>query len=236
MKKTPRGWGWGGKPSPYTKCRSPLFFAALSGNFSVFWAGCRCVAGRVAANNLLPMTEPTGTSIIPDPEVSSLGPAMLALTPVQRRFAIAAVMYPLAKDWQIAKAAGYSDKSYGSLRVKAHNQFHNEKVLAAIKECADKEIRGSAMLGIATMKKIVRNDLHKDQLKAAQTLVGLAGFTIDQNINVKQTIRDESGSAIMGEIKRLAEKLGVPVAKLLERKAEGPPAAVIEGEFMEVER
>lgn len=160
---------------------------------------------------------------------------MLALSQAQRRFAIAAVMYPLAKDWQIAKAAGYSDRSHGALRVQAHALFHNERVLAAIKECADKEIRGAAMLGIATMKKIVRNDLHKDQLKAAQTLVGLAGFTIDQNINVKQTIRDESGSAIMGEIKRLAEKLGVPVAKLLERKT-ATAMAVVEGEFEEVKR
>ena len=152
---------------------------------------------------------------------------MLALSPARRRFAIAAVMYPLAKDWQIAKAAGYADRSHGSLRVQAHQLFHDEGVLAAIKECADKEIRGSAMLGIATMKKIVRNDLHKDQLKAAQTLVGLAGFTIDQNINVKQTVTDESGQALLGEIRRLAEKLGVPLTRLL-----GPP--VVDAEFTEV--
>lgn len=179
------------------------------------------------------MNDVIGTPIIPDPETSSLGPAMLALNEAQRRFAIAAVMYPLAKDWQIAKAAGYSDRSNGGLRVCAHRLFHDERVLAAIRECADKEIRGSAMLGIATMKKIVRNDLHKDQFKAAQTLVGLAGFTIDQNINVKQTIRDESGSAIMGEIKRLADKLGVPVARLLERKT-AEPVPVVDAEFTEV--
>ena len=162
---------------------------------------------------------------------------MLALNPAQRRFAMAAVMYPLAKDFQIAKAAGYSDKSHGALRVAAHRLFHDEKVLAAIRECADKEIRGSAMLGIATMKKIVRNDMHKDQLKAAQTLVGLAGFTIDQNINVNQTVRDESGAAIMGEIKRLADKLGVPVSRLLSAPA-GDPAGggVVDAEFSEVER
>jgi hypothetical protein len=51
---------------------------------------------------------------------------MRALNPSQRRFAMAAVMYPLAKDWQIAKAAGYSDRSHGSLRVAAHRLFHDE--------------------------------------------------------------------------------------------------------------
>lgn len=159
---------------------------------------------------------------------------MLALNEARRRFAIAAVMYPLAKDWQIAKAAGYSSRSHGALRVQAHALFHDEKVLAAIRECADKEIRGSAMLGIATMKKIVRNDQHKDQLKAAQTLVGLAGFTIDQNINVNQTVRDESGAAIMADIKALAEKLGVPLTRLLEHKASEPARPVVDAEFTEV--
>jgi phage terminase small subunit len=156
------------------------------------------------------MNDVTGTPTVPDPEISSLGPAMLALNEPQRRFAIAAVMYPLAKDWQIAKAAGYSDRSHGGLRVTAHRLFHDERVLAAIRECADKEIRGSAMLGIATMKKIVRNDLHKDQLKAAQTLVGLAGFTIDQNINVNQTLKDEGSGALMKRIEA-AERRGLGI-------------------------
>jgi phage terminase small subunit len=139
-------------------------------------------------------------------------------------------MYPLAKDWQIAKAAGYSDRSHGSLRVAAHRAFHDEKVLAAIRECADKEVRSGAMLGIATIKKIVRNDLHRDQFKAAALLAGLNRFTVDQNVNINQTVRDESGQALLGEIKRLAEKLGVPVAKLLG----GPVPAPIEAEFEEV--
>lgn len=180
------------------------------------------------------MNDTIGTPTVPDPDVTGLGPAMLACNPAQRRFAIAAVMYPLAKDWQIAKAAGYADKSHGSLRVTAHRLFHDEKVLSAIKECADKEIRGSAMLGIATIKKIVRNDIHKDQLKAAQTLVGLAGFTIDQNINLNQTIKDQSGAAIMQEIARLAGKLGVPLPQLLgHREARAEP---VDAEFSEVSR
>lgn len=161
------------------------------------------------------MSEAQGVATVPDPDEGSLGPAMRALNAAQRRFAIAAVMYPLAKDWQIAKAAGYSDRSHGALRVAAHRLFHDEKVLAAIKECADKEIRGSAMLGIATIKKIVRNDMHKDQLKAAQTLVGLAGFTIDQNINLNQNITDNSGNAVMARIERAAAALGIDAAQLL---------------------
>ncbi len=157
---------------------------------------------------------------------------MRALNPAQRRFALAAVMYPLAKDWQIAKAAGYADKSYGSLRVTAHRLFHDEAVLAAIRECADKEVRSGAMLGIATIKKIVRNDMHRDQFKAAALLAGLNRFTVDQNINVNQTVRDESGGALLAEIKKLADKLGLPVQALLGR----PGPAPIDAEFSEVKQ
>jgi phage terminase small subunit len=156
-----------------------------------------------------------GTSQIPDPDEESLGPAMKALNPSQRRFALAAVMFPLAKDFQIARAAGYSDFSHGALRVCAHRLFHDEKVLAAIKECADKEIRSSALLGVAVMKKLARMDGHKDQLKAAQGLVGLAGFTVEQNINVNQKITDTSGEAVLARIQRAAAALGVDPATLL---------------------
>lgn len=171
----------------------------------------------------------TGEASVLDPDEAGLGPAMLALTPPQRRFAMAAVLFPLAKDWQIAKAAGYSGKSHGSLRVKAHQNFHNDKVLAAIHEMAVKEIRGSALLGIATMKKIARMEGHKDQFKAAAHLTGLAGHTIDQNINVKQTVTDRTGTAIMDRIKQLAEKHGLDPTKLL-----GAP--VVDAEFSEVEK
>ena len=155
---------------------------------------------------------------------------MKACTAAQRRFAIAAVMYPLAKDFQIARAAGYSDRSHGSLRVTAHRLFHDEKVLAAIRECADREVRSGAMLAVATIKKIIRNDAHRDQFKAAQWLAGMNGQVVAQNINVNQTVRDESGAALLGEIKKLAERLGVPVQQLLTK----PAAPVVDAEFSEV--
>lgn len=173
----------------------------------------------------------TGPSIVEDPEIDSLGPAMRALNASQRRFAIAAAQYPLAKDWQIAKAAGYSDKSHGALRVAAHRLFHDEKVLAAIKECADKDIRGTAIMGVAIAKKIARMDGHRDQLKAALALIGLAGFTVDQNININQNVTDNSGKALMERIRALAQKHGLDENRLLGVRA---PDKVVDAEFSEV--
>jgi phage terminase small subunit len=174
-----------------------------------------------------------GTPSLPDFGDEGLGPAMLACNAAQRRFAMAAVQYPLAKDYEIARAAGYSDFSHGALRVTAHRLFHDEKVLAAIRECADKEIRGSAMLGVATMKKIARLDGHRDQLKAAQTLVGLGGFTIEQRVSVKQEFRDTTDRGSEDRIKLAAKKLAAlgfdPVMLLAALEA-----PVVEGEFAEV--
>lgn len=153
---------------------------------------------------------------------------MSALTPPQRRFAMAAVMYPFAKDWQIAKAAGYSDRSHGALRVAAHRNFHDDRVLAAIRECADKEVRSSAMLGVATIKKIARREGDRDQLKAAVWLAGMNDFAVAQNINVKQTVTDRTGAAMMERFEALAKKHGLDPMKLLE------PQAAIDAEFTEV--
>jgi len=171
-----------------------------------------------------------GIPTVPDPDEASLGPAMRVLTAPQRRFAMAAVMFPFAKDWQIAKAAGYSDRSHGALRVSAHRNYHDDRVLAAIRECADREVRGGAMLGVATIKKIARRDDHRDQFKAAVWLAAMNDFAVAQNINVKQTVTDQSGTAILAEIKALAVKHGIPLPVLLGKQA----APVLDGEFSEV--
>lgn len=175
----------------------------------------------------------TGTPSVPDPEMEGLGPAMLALTPGQRRFALAAVMYPLAKDWQIAKAAGFSDRSHGALRVAAHRLFHTDAVLAAIRELAEKEVRATGLFAIATMRKIARLDGHKDQYKAAKDLAGLAGFSVEQKISVNQTVTDRSGKAIMERIEALAAKHGLDAARLLGRREDLP---VVDADYAEVPR
>ena len=185
------------------------------------WIGVQILGGGGALLGLARaftcerMSETQGTPSVPDPDERHLGPAMKALTAAQRRFAMAAVMYPFAKDWQIARAAGYSDKSNQSLRATAYRNFHDEGILAAIRECADRERRSGAMLGMATIKKIVRNDAHQDQFKAAKLLVELNDFTVAQNIKVDHTVKDESGKALMERIERAAAVLGVEPAALL---------------------
>ncbi len=147
---------------------------------------------------------------------------------------MAAVQFPLALDYQIARAAGYADFSHGALRVTAHRLFHDEKVLAAIHELAVKEIRSGALLGVATIKKIARRDGDMNQLKAAIHLVGMAGHTVEQKISVKQEIKDTTDRGLEDRIRRAAGKLqqlGHDPARFLEALA-GP--APVDAEFVEV--
>ncbi len=172
-----------------------------------------------------------GPSDIPDPDEDSLGPAMRALNVSQRRFVIAALNYPTAKDWQIAKAAGYSDHSHGALRVCAHRLFHDDKVLAAIHEEAGKRLRASALLGVTTLAKIARTDGHKDQLRAAEALLNRVGFheTTEHKVSVEQVGR--TPKALEDRIRRAVEKLeklGRDPMALLGRMA---PPPVVDGEF-----
>lgn len=158
-----------------------------------------------------------------------LGPAMRALDERRRRFVRAAIMYPTAKDWQIARAAGYKDGSNGSLRVAAHRCFHDEKVLAAISEEAARKLRASAFLGAAVLANIARDPKHPDQLKAATALLNRIGFheKTEQVVNVNH--RDMTGEAMVARIEALASRLGLDARPLLGVNA----PTLIEGEVIE---
>ena len=171
-------------------------------------AGVRCC--RSLAVNKLRGMEPI--DLLPE---EGLGPAMRALDDRRRRFVMAAITYPTAKDWQIAKAAGYSDRSYGGLRVAAHRLFHDEKVLAAIREEAARKLRSSAFLGAAVLAEIARTKGHPDQLKAATALLNRIGFheKTEQVVNVNH--RDMTGEAMVARIEKLAAALGLDSGALL---------------------
>jgi phage terminase small subunit len=151
----------------------------------------------------------TGIPTIEDEGDAGLGPAMRALNPAQRRFVRAAITYPTGKDWQIAKAAGYSDKSYGALRVTAWRLFHDERILAALQEEAAKRLRASAVLGASVLAEIARTPGHPDQLKAATALLNRIGFHEKTEHVMKVTHTDMTGEAMMARIEALAVRLGV---------------------------
>ena len=161
------------------------------------------------------------------------GPAMQALTELQRRFVLAMLDVPGCSHAKAARLAGYSDVKEGA-KVRGHHAAHNPAVQAALREEAGKRLNAMSVMAANVMMDIMlsANTDPKTKLKAASAVLDRTGFAAAQNINVNKTVSDQSGKAIMGRIEALASKLGVDPARLLG----GPAAPVVDAEFSEVEQ
>ena len=136
---------------------------------------------------------------------------MRALTKLQRNFVRLYVDFPRRPKWRLVKAAGF-DNSDGGHRVTAHRLVRSPKVLAAIAEEVATRAPLDAALSRAILLQIaIRKG--KDQIRAANSLGDRTGFAPEQKHVVEH--RDETGEAILGRIKHLAEILGVDPAALL---------------------
>jgi len=218
------GVGWGVPPD-----QSAAAYSDLRSLFRAVFLGFRCVEGRGSPDNFVIMLMDDDIS-----DEAHLGPKMRRLTERQRRFVLAALNFPTAKGWQLARAAGYPTKSHGYLRLAAHRNLHNEDVLEALHEEAGKRLRASAVLGVSVMARIAATDGHKDQLRAAEALANRVGFheTTEHRVSVEHT--DRTGKAMMGRIEALAARLGMDAAALLGANAplENAPPRLIEGEVV----
>ncbi len=126
-------------------------------------------------------------------------PFFHALTELQQRFVLALVQYGSGKGnrARCAKVAGYQGDD-NTLRVCAHNQFHNPKVQAALHEIAQAHL-GSFQLfaidGIATLAEGARDEGVK--LKALLALADRAGFGTVQKIDVRHEDVNKTNDQIL---------------------------------------
>jgi hypothetical protein len=164
---------------------------------------------------------------LPVVDPANLGPAMQALSPLQRGFVLAKVYYGL-DDRNAARAAGYAE-SFS--RHHAHEVAHRADVQAAILECGKALLRGEGAKSIRTMVEIRDNAMIKPEtrLKAAIEIANRSGFhiTTEHHEHVHQHLSEaETDRRILA----LAAELGLPPeqSKLMliapadfERNAEG---------------
>jgi phage terminase small subunit len=172
-----------------------------------------------------------GKAIVPRKETGKPGAAMATLTPRQREF-VRAMLETGARDHTLcARMAGFTGDD-NTMRVTAHRLAHDDKVLAALKEEADKRIRSGAVLGASVLSEIAMNPTHKDQLKAAIELLNRAGLITatlhkHEHAHVVSTSADEK--AQIASIVEKAARLGIDPRKLL-------GGIVVDAEFEEVQK
>ena len=162
------------------------------------------------------------------PAEDTLGPAMQALSINQRAFVIAMLTTGAQDGTVCAAMAGYGN-TQESRWVASHRLMHNPKVLAAIKEEADRRLRSGAILAASALVEICADTRHKDRFKAAQELLNRAGLLVETQHRV--IVEDHrTDKEIEQAIVLMAKRHGLDPAKLL-----GYTTKPIDAEFTEVE-
>lgn len=159
-----------------------------------------------------------------------MGPAMLRLTPMQRRFVVGLSVWGGVAT-EAARWAGYSAKSEQSLRVQAHQTINLAYVKEAIKEEAWRRLDESSLLAVSTVIRIAMNSPDdKVALAAAEKLLDRTGFHAKSEHTV--IVKDgRTTQELIAFIEAAAARNGMDANKLLGRK---PPQDVVDAEYVEV--
>jgi hypothetical protein len=164
--------------------------------------------------------------------VDLYGPAMRALTPLQRRFVLAMASDPFGNSARWARAAGYSNVKEGA-KVRGHFLIHDARIEAAAFEVARARLDCEGpLLATAGLLRIARDRNHPKHARAVEMLANRVGLHEVQEVHVRRT--DATGEGIVARIKALAADLGVDPAQLLGVNAAAPAPKLIELDPVEV--
>ena len=105
-------------------------------------------------------------------------------------------------------AAGFSDSSDGA-KVTAHRLMHDQRVIEALHEQAGKRLWAISMKAAHRVDQMLDSEDDKVVLKAAVAVLDRTGFPAQQNINVNQTVRDETSKEILNRIEGVSGSSGV---------------------------
>lgn len=145
---------------------------------------------------------------------------MLALDARQRRFVVGWLGTRGKNGARVARAAGYSSHKEAD-KVQACRLLHNPKILAALKEEADRTLDGTAVLAILGLTDLVGNEDVKVRAAAIDSVLDRTGYgrKTSQDIRVDHT-DSRTTAQIMAALQQFAPKM-LPV---IETTAEEVPA------------
>lgn len=166
-------------------------------------------------------------TITPD---AKCGPAMKRLNDRQRAFVCAVIEMGGINHTRAALAAGYGNGKIENAAVQGNRLIHDEDVLNAVQEEAQRRLRSGAIMSVQTLLEIA-SDVgaeNKDRLKAVEMILNRSGLHATTEHHVKVEHRDTTDEAMVAKIKLLAKNQGLDPVKLL------GSAGVIDAEFKEV--
>lgn len=110
------------------------------------------------------------------------GPAMMALDERARKFVVLRV-YHKKNPTQAAKGAGYSSKTDGYLRVQGHRLMRSARVIAALREEAERRMGGATAMALVGLAEAVETGKGRNKTAAQIEVLDRFGFG-------KKTVQD----------------------------------------------
>ena len=148
------------------------------------------------------------------------GPAMRSLTEKQRNFVYRLMEFGGRPSMapKAAEEAGYKSSSVGALRSQASHLLRHPKIIAAVKEEADRRVRGGAILAASVLIDIASDPTNKNQFKAAVELLNRADLIVASRQEIVVDDKRPDKQELQGRVQDLAERLGIDPAILLEKQ------------------
>lgn len=165
------------------------------------------------------------------PDDAECGPAMLACTPLERKFVVALVEGHARNHTQAALMAGkYTSRQ--SAGAAAWRWMASQRVLLALKEWTQHAMEGDVYLGRRALREIVSDPMHKDRFKAVVELFNRNGMLVETVQRHIVEDRRDTREIVLAAID-MARQLGDPrlAYKLLGNSV---PTDIIDAEFSEV--
>lgn len=168
-------------------------------------------------------------------DVDDYGAAMLALSERARAFVVALTIAGGDQE-KAALAAGYGSESATpqQAKVAAHmagyRLMRDKRVLAAIKEEAERRLHSGALLGASVLIAMANDPMSKHRFKAAVELLDRAGLAVTTRHEIAVTHETKTDKQQIETIIRQAKQLGLDPRKLL-----GNVGVVLDAEFEVIE-
>lgn len=155
----------------------------------------------------MPYYPPAG-QLVADPPVSDLGPAMVACTPLQRRFVIALCIMGTDDHTKAAAFAGSTaNAETSSLQVVASNLWRNENVQRALHEEVSKRLHAGKALAVHVLTHLAANGTKEEvRLKAAIAIANRTGLHEMTEHKVTTVDASKTDEAMIARIKQLVAK------------------------------
>ena len=158
------------------------------------------------------------------------GPKMKSLSERERKFCWAYLTLAMANGGHVngadaAREAGYSDIA-GGARVRAHELMQRERVIEALDELGQRELRGLVVPAMMALRRLLDSPLHVDHPKAIMAVLNRTGYSekTEHSVNIRHSVDTKE---LEDFARRLAAESGIDPVRLL-----GGNPKVIEGEIV----